>query len=743
MNKQKLLQNLKKFGNLPVRKSKTSKSQIHIMTQPATFLLKSALCILAIATTATAAERFFTPPDAPFIIGAKDKVERITLTNSGGKPVSFLDRLRGVVEKNSVSMESAQALIDEARAKNPNALLVIEASAHLEIGASPLRLSGRMWLKLSPDAGVIAASDCTATSLIEIKDAEFVSVTSTGTGLALIDGGGKQVTGITVIGGSKVNFDELAIQDCAVTAIDYKGRDAAVLNQGASATRCRFLNNKNGLVVDGTGGFQCLDNIFKSNTGTALTINSVNAVVAGNEFSDNKAAIRSGSDRAAIARNRISDTGALELTATSSGHLITENICTAPNAQILLAGSGQQVFRNDIRGVATLAPESKEMFLVSNVGLEVNPNAAGLRLFNPPTFGNPHKQTTIVAGMGRFDLPTITGGKMARDKAKDPGIPAVDLAVVQEALLAARTEHPNDVLVLKLEGEFVSRNPAGLALPPNTCLILEGRILAELGTPLEPAWEREAEHSQLILLPKTGYVSVSGGRLDAARQAFFPINAKTGSVAVIDSVSMASGARDGINTKTRSKDPLFIYGCNVYANGGRGIWAHVCTRVHSIANVCNGNNMDGIDLDAGCIDGTALFNTCSANRRHGIFMEEGIQNNVAFGNSLNGNIQAGIHVWNEEVKKNTGPNVISANECNGNRRGTSVGGRAADKTAHGNFFFNNICRKNRLDGILAGNSSGNDNYFSQIVIGQNYEKDISTTDGAAATFFSTVSPTTP
>lgn len=83
MNKQKLLQNLKKFGNLPVRKSKTSKSQIHIMTQPATFLLKSALCILAIATTATAAERFFTPPDAPFIIGAKDKVERITLTNSG------------------------------------------------------------------------------------------------------------------------------------------------------------------------------------------------------------------------------------------------------------------------------------------------------------------------------------------------------------------------------------------------------------------------------------------------------------------------------------------------------------------------------------------------------------------------------------------------------------------------------------------------------------------------------------
>lgn len=38
---------------------------------------------------------------------------------------------------------------------------------------------------------------------------------------------------------------------------------------------------------------------------------------------------------------------------------------------------------------------------------------------------------------------------MARDKAKDTGIPAVDLAVVQEALILARSEHPNDVLVLK------------------------------------------------------------------------------------------------------------------------------------------------------------------------------------------------------------------------------------------------------------------------------------------------------
>jgi hypothetical protein len=360
-------------------------------------------------------------------------------------------------------------------------------------------------------------------------------------------------------------------------------------------------------------------------------------------------------------------------------------------------------------------------------------SAAGLKFFNPTTYGHPHKDAVIVAGMGRYDLPIIKGGELKR-KADQEVAPPLDIAIVQTALDQARAEHPNDVIVAELEGEFVSRTGRGLVLPPNTCFILKGRILAELGIPLEPAWEREAEQTQLVLLPATGFCSVSGGKLDAARQAFFPINAKTGSVAVIEGVSLASGARDGLNTKARTKDPLFIYRCNVYANGGRGIWAHVCSRVHSIANNCVSNNMDGIDLDAGSIDGTALFNICTGNRRHGVFIEEGIQHNIAFANTLNANLQAGVHVWNEEVKKNTGQNVVSANECNGNRRGVSVGGRASDITANVNFFFNNVCRENWLDGILTGNSHGKGNYFSQIVVGQNNDKDIVNPESAGAFF---------
>ncbi len=67
-----------------------------------------------------------------------------------------------------------------------------------------------------------------------------------------------------------------------------------------------------------------------------------------------------------------------------------------------------------------------------------------------------------------------------------------------------------------------------------------------------------------------------------------------------------------------------------------------------------------------------------------------------------------------------------------------MGGRASDITANVNFFFNNVCRENWLDGILTGNSHGKGNYFSQIVVGQNNDKDIVNPDSAAALFLSDV-----
>jgi hypothetical protein len=685
--------------------------------------------------TGVANGQYFSEPDAPFSVSSNESVKRVNLPLVEKLPLGFFDRLMGTEVREVVSAEDAQKVIDKARTANPDALLVFETRSPVEVRANPLRLGSNMILTVSQNAGVVASPEITAKALIEITDAEFVSISSSGPVLGTINGGGKAVSGVSITGGARINLDRLSVIGCGLSGIDFKGRDASIFNEASSATRCNFSGNGDGLVVDQTAAFQCLDNTFAGNTGTALVMKSINSVIAGNDFSKNKAAIRSSSDRGVIARNKIGDKAALELSATSRGSLVTENIGRADDHQILIAGSTQQLFRNDLAGTAVLDASATDAYLIGNAKLTVDPAAPGLKFFHPTTYGHPHKDPVIVAGMGRLDLPVFQGGTLKR-KDGEEFVPPVDIATVQAALDQARIDHPNDVLVAELEGEFVSRIGKGLELPPNTCFILKGRILADLGTPLEPEWSREAEHTQLILLPKTGYCSVSGGRLDGGRQAFFPINAKTGSIAVIEGVSAASGARDGINTKTRKRDPIFIYRSNFYANGGRGIWAHVASRVHSIANICVANNMDGIDLDAGSIDGTALFNICTGNRRHGVFIEEGITNNIAFGNILNANLQAGVHVWNEEVKKNTGSNVISANECNGNRRGTSVGGRSGDITANGNFFFNNVCRENWLDGILAGNAQGKDNFFSQIVVGQNNEKDIVNSTSSGAIFLS-------
>ena len=684
----------------------------------------------------------FSEPQAPFLVSPDEVVERVVLPEAPVAQTGFVECLHvwwsGASPKRSVLAETAQALIDEARAKSPNAILLIETRGPLEIGATPLRLGSKMRLLISQSGGIFASSNITATSLIALENAELASIEPKGAGAGVIDGGGKAVTGIAVIGGSRINMDRLAIQRCGVAGIDYAGRDAATVNQAASVTRCEFDGNGDGLRVAATGGFQCLDNTFHNNQGTALTINSLTSVVAGNEFSENKAAIVSSSDRGVITRNLIGDATALEIAAPGAGQLVAENIGTAKNLQIKIAGSTQQLFRNNLQGTATIAPGSKDIYLIANTGLAVDPAAPGLKFFNPPTYGWPHKDALIVAGMGRFDLPVITGGKLK--KGDDEGVPPVDITVVQVALNAAAKEHPSDVLVLKLQGEFVTKTLDGLELAPNTCLILEGRILADLGLPLDPPWVKGEAVGQVVKLAKTGYSSVSGGKLDAGRQASHPLNACQGGVAVIENVNITAGSRDGIYLKGHGA-PAFIYRCNIYGNNARGIWPHVTSRAHSIANTCSGNSYDGIDFDAIAKDCTALFNTSSGNRRHGIFLEEGINNTIVFGNTVNNNFGAGIHTWNEAVKGNTGLNVISANQCNANWMGTSVGGRADDKTAHGNLFFNNITRYNRRDGIRAGNRYANGNYFSQGIIGQNVDQDIASQQDAV--FFNTIEPKTP
>lgn len=699
-----------------------------------------ALCVFSLCwSTAYGASTFFTPSDASFVIRPNEVTQVVSLPAG--------------------TAESAQTLIDAARSNNPTAILLLRPTGNLEVGSTPLVLGSDMCLQLSSEAAITTGSTCSAPSLISITNANNVSIASTSPGHGRIDGGGKEVAGITVLGGGRINFDFLSITGCHKAAINYKGNDAGAYNEAGSVTRCILKNNGDGLTVDQTAAFVCLDNTFSENTGTALEINSLSSIVAGNTFAGNNTAIRSGSDRGVVTRNVLGDNKlAIELTATSSNNLLSENRGSATNLSVTLGGTGNQMFHNRIGGVLASAPGGSNNLLIANEGLSLDPANTTIGMFNPPTFANPHSNPVILTGMGRTDI-TMQGGvksKKPRVEQKDAAgnvIPMaegidtkeipVDVSVVQEALNKASTENPTNVVVLHLEGDFISKTPSGLVLPNNTCVILSGRILTDLGIPIDPPWKKGAPETQVVLMAKKGYSSFSGGKVDGGRQARFGINAggAGSSIALIESVTFTSSAHDGIYIKGRSSPgPLYLYRNNVLGSGGRGIWPHVSTTVHSIANTCSGNRMDGIDFDAHGHNNTALFNISTGNGRHGLFLEEAVHNNLAFGNNFSGNGGSGVHIWNEEVKGNTGSNTIVANICEANRKGISVGGRAADRTASSNFVFNNVCTDNRVVGISAGGRYGTNNYFSQSVVSLNREEEIQDPEIAQAFFLNSVTP---
>ncbi len=246
------------------------------------------------------------------------------------------------------------------------------------------------------------------------------------------------------------------------------------------------------------------------------------------------------------------------------------------------------------------------------------------------------------------------------------------------------------------------------------------------------------EDTQLILLASKGYVSFSGGVIDGDGRAYQGLNAPGRNVALIDGLTVKNAGGNGICTKSHGGPalPMVITGCSVVGSGIRGIWVHVCRAVHVLDCTASGNGLDGLDLDAYALECTALFNTCTGNRRHGVFVEEGIRDNLVAGNRLRDNLGNGVHVWNEAVVGNTGPNAIVANHCAGNSVGLSAGGRAADKTAFGNVFLNNVCEANRRAGIVFGNRFSGENYFGLQVFRDQPEIAVNWTGGPLDRFFS-------
>lgn len=691
-------------------------------------------CILLHAPAQIFAAGFFKPTQAPFYIQPNEKLASISF--------------------NSGSAEDLQKAIDEAAKNNPTGTIVVELKGTVTVNLSPLRLPSRLNLKFGPDAAVKADPAATAKSLIEISNAEFISLSSSSDKPATIDGLGKIVTGINVKKSGRLNFDQLQIQNCKGTAFDFFGKDEKFVNQASSVTRCTFANNATGLRVQNTAGFVCLDNNFSNHSVTALDITSLNSVIAGNTFSKNAEAIKSNSNRGAITRNHfIECTVALNLDMLGENNLVYEN--TSEGATTLsVAGATQTFFQNKMEATVNVVERSTTgSHFIQNPNFKVS-SSSDAAVFNPPTILNPHKDTNIAPGFGRYDLSFPPAGTNNKDEST-----AYDVAKIQPKLDKARTEHANDILVVTLKGTFVAKSLDGLKLPDNTCVILDGTIYSNTTVARDPQWKapwvRGAPTSQLIRMPLKGYSSFSGGTIDGGHQATYGIHAGSCNplLGLIQSVTVINCSGDGIYTKgRRNKDPLIVHLCTTNGSRGRGIWPHVAGPVYSLQNHCEANGKDGIDLDAYSKENITMFNTCIKNKRHGVFIEEATHDNIVFANELNENGGRGVHVWNEEVAGDTTNNCIVANTCRGNIDGVYAGARAKYAASHPNkgeettifanrnFFFNNLCTDNKRNGIGAGNNHAVENFFSQSIVSGNTTANISSSDSATPFFLNSGTP---
>ena len=691
-------------------------------------------CLILNGAAQVFAAGFFKPTSAPFYIQPNEKLSSLTF--------------------NSGSAEDLQKVIDEAAKNNPTGTIVVQLKGTIAVNLSPLRLPSRLNLKFGPDAAIKADPDATAKSLIEINNAEFISLSSSTDKPAVIDGQGKIATGINVRKSGRLNFDQLKIQNCQGIALDFFGKDEKFVNQASSITRCSFANSPAGVRIQNTAGFVCLDNTFENHSSTALEITSLNSVVAGNTFRKNAEAIKSNSNRGAFTRNHFAEcTVAFNLDMLGENNLIYENTSDGATS-LTVAGATQTFFQNKMEATVNVVERSiTGSHFIQNPNFKVG-STTDAAVFNPPTILNPHKDTNIAPGFGRYDLSFPPSGTKNKDEAS-----AFDLAKIQPELEKARTQHPNDILVVRLKGTFVAKTMDGLKLPDNTCVILDGTIYSNTTVARDPEWKapwvRGAPTSQLIRMPLKGYSSFSGGTIDGGHQATYGIHGGSSNplLGLIQSVTVLNCSGDGIYTKgRRNKDPLIVHLCTTNGSRGRGIWPHVAGPVYSLQNHCEANGKDGIDLDAYSKENITMFNTCIKNKRHGVFIEEASRDNIVFANELNENGGRGVHVWNEEVAGDTTNNAVVGNTCRGNIDGVYAGARAkypdkhpnkGEETtiyANRNFFFNNLCADNKRNGIGAGNNHAVENFFSQSIVTGNTAANISSSDSAAPFFLNSGTP---
>ncbi|HEV2331379.1 MAG TPA: RICIN domain-containing protein [Verrucomicrobiae bacterium] len=621
---------------------------------------------------------------------------------------TFVENISGdnlvTVNDSSGSISTLQTLINNARAANPDYILVI----HLLSGAT-------YWVNNSNRGLVLGSQECLVGSgaLIEATNSAVtnslitISAGSTNVSIAggTLDGNGANIYCIYAPSSSaRINIDKVTAGNCGQDCIQINGQGGGTFNNEMTVTRCDVSGSPNhsGISIWNATQTTCVDNNCHSNSVGIWLGNCAYCNIANNTCESNSVGIDfSSGNNDYIANNTCDNNGTGILLSGSSAMAVSDSIGNNSIAGIDSAGNGN-IYVDDL-----FTDGNGTNFMNSGSGDDIVPyegalNGSGQNYFYPPLINNQHTNT-IVNGMGRYDL-------------IDNSTTTID--AIQSEYNAAVSANPGDVVVLHLNGNYtVGANP--LNLGSYTCVLLSGEIQINSSTTAKSA----------IASTNQSYFSISGGVIDGGT-ANPPSTGRNGiritgdSMFQIDSVTLQNfgnntervGGSDVVQID-HGGTPRIITRCTIDGGSARGIWLATSGPEDIVSdNTVTDVQMDGVDCDESTSGSLVKFNYLHNNGRYGVFLEQSASDNLVLGNVCNYDSSFDIGCYNNSSTPRgaTEYNSIICNSLlgdNGLRNGST--GDSNNVTSSYNFYFDNTVMNANIQSQLYGAQ----NYYSQNYMG--------------------------
>jgi len=620
---------------------------------------------------------------------------------------TFIENISGdnevTINDTSGSIATLQTLINNARAANPNYLIII----HLLGGAT-------YWVNNNNGGLVLGSQECLIGSgaLIEATNVAVTNTLitiSTGSTNVSIAGGTLNGNGANIYciyapsTAARINIDKVTAGNCGQDCIQLNGQGSGTFDNEMTVTRCDVSGSPNhsGISIWNATQATCVDNFCHSNSVGIWIGNGGFCNIANNTCASNVTGINcnSGSDNYVV--NNTCNNNGTGIYAGGSGNMIVSDLFASNSVAAISSGGSGNIYCDNLftNGNAT-------NFLSNGSGDDVVAyqgaiNAANENYFYPPLVNNQHN-TTIVNGLGRYDLYDSSTGPIDN---------------VQSEYNAAVSANPGDVIVLHLNGSYtVGSNP--LTLSSDTCILLGGTIQMSSSSAAEAIYASGAS-----------YLSISGGTIDggttsssgAGHNAIYFTGC---SMFQIDGMMLQNfgtsstrvGGSDVVRIDHGSTPRIFTRN-TIVKGSARGFWL-ATSGVRDIVsdNTVTGVQMDGVDCDESTYASVIKNNYLSNNTRYGVFLEQSASDNLVLGNVCNYDNSFDIGCYNNSATPRgaTAYNSIICNALlgdNGLRNGSTGDGNSV--TSSDNFFFDNTVMSANVQSQLYGSQ----NYYSQNYMG--------------------------